>query len=55
MNVTKTTSNVSFTSIAMILIPFGVGLFNTEIWVGLIMVVLGIGCLIAREYFKVVE
>jgi hypothetical protein len=55
MDSLQTTQRVTFTSIATILIPFGVGMFGTNIWIGLTMVILGIGCLVAREYFKAVE
>jgi hypothetical protein len=48
----KTTTNVTFTSIATILIPIGVTLLATNIVSGLVVVGLGIVALIAREYFK---
>jgi hypothetical protein len=55
MSTLQTTQRVTFTSIATILIPFGVAMFPTNIWVGIVMIVLGIGSLVARELFKVVE
>jgi len=55
MDTLQTTQRVTFTSIATILIPLGVGLFNSNVWIGLTLIVLGVGALIAREAFKVVE
>jgi hypothetical protein len=55
MNTIRTTSNVTFTSIATILIPLGVGMLQADVWVGLTSIVLGILSLVAREFFKVTE
>ena len=51
----QTTQRVTFTSIATVLIPLGVGLIATNIYIGLATIVLGIGALVLREVLKVVE
>lgn len=51
----QTTQRVTFTSVATVLIPFGISFMNQNLWVGLAMVVLGVGALVLREVFKVVE
>lgn len=55
MSIIQTTQRVTFTSIATILIPIGIGLLNTELIAGLVIILTGIGSLVAREYFKVIE
>jgi len=50
----QTVQRVSFTSIATILIPLGVGAMSTNIWFGLTCIVAGILSLVAREHFKVI-
>jgi len=52
-NVVQTAQRVTFTSIATILIPLGIGMIvANNFWAGLITVVVGIGALVAREMFK---
>ena len=52
-NTLQTTQRVTFTSIATIIIPIGVGsVMAGNTWFGLLTIVIGIGALIAREYFK---
>lgn len=48
----QTTQRVTFTSIATILIPLGVLMVSTNAFLGVTLIVLGIGSLIARELFK---
>ena len=52
MDTLQTAQRVTFTSIATILIPLGVGTITTSKAVGLTLIVLGIGALVAREVFK---
>ena len=51
----QTVQRVTFTSIATVLIPLGVGLMPQSWLVGLICVFAGIGSLVLREVFKVKE
>jgi len=51
----QTVQRVTFTSIATVLIPLGVGLITTNIYVGLVTIVMGIVALVLREVLKVVE
>jgi hypothetical protein len=52
MTTNNTTNNVTFSSIATVLISLGVGLFATNVWVALLTIVLGIGSLVLREVLK---
>lgn len=52
MTALKTTTNVTFTGIATILIPVGVGLFATNLTSALIVIGLGIVALVLREVLK---
>ena len=48
----QTTQRVTFTFIATALVPLGIGLLNTNAWVGVTCIVCGLLALVAREYFK---
>ena len=52
MNAIQTTQRVTFTSIATILIPLGVGIINSNLWGGVTLVALGVLALVVRELFK---
>ena len=51
----QTVQRVTFTSIATVLMPLGVGLMTQSWVIGLVVILCGIGSLVLREVLKVKE